>query len=539
LVLAGTSAFEGRPRVITVAEAVFRYLAARRVNTIFGIPGVHTIEFYRGLAQTGIRHVLARHEQGAAFMADGFARASGRVAAILVITGPGLTNAATGIGQAYSDSVPMLVLTTVRARKDLNRERGCLHEIRDQRSVIAPLTGFSRTIFHADEIAAALDTAFEAMVCGRPRPAVIEFPLDILSQTIPPLAVPSEFVKPDAFLSALPGATKLIDHAKSLMVVAGGGCVQAPDHVRTFVEKSGAVLVTSVNGRGVLPENHPQSLGASLRLPGTLRALATADVVVAVGTELAETDTWISTLPIAGSVIRIDIDRNELNANRRADVALHGDAAVVLQHLTQLIEERPFDSTLKEQAHFFNERGQGPEERRHIRVLDTLREVLAEDSIIAADATLLAYTANFHPWIHQPRCYLHCTGYGALGYALPAGIGAKIAMPDRQVVVIIGDGGFQFTLQELSTAITEQVALPILLWDNGRHGAIANAMRTDGVPEIGVHLTNPDFIALGRAYGCATAEPNSLDEFAEAAGEALKAGRPTIIRIQESAPFLN
>jgi 5-guanidino-2-oxopentanoate decarboxylase len=524
--------------MIPVADAVFQYLRRRGIDTVFGIPGIHTLELYRGLAKSRLRHVLARHEAGACFMADGFARVSGRPAVVLVITGPGLTNAATGIGQAYSDSVPMLVLTTVRDRGDLGHERGRLHEIRDQRRMIEPLTAMSRTVWNADEVQNVLQTAFEALLGGRPRPVVIEFPMDVLRELTPEVEDFADCVAPQPTASTLGRAVELIDAARTVLVVSGGGAARAGDSVSVFVEKVGAALITTINGRGVMPESHPQSLGTTLRLPGTKRLLAHADLVVAVGTELAETDSWTPEIAIGGRLIRIDIDREALQQNRHAEVALHGDAGAILCRLTEQVRSRPFKPGSLDHAREENSQAWTPAQLRHCRVLEGLRGVLAGDAIVAVDSTELGYSANMHGWIDRPACYLHGNGFGALGYALPAAIGAKVAAPERDVLAIVGDGGFQFTSQELATAVSEKLPIPILIWDNDGFGAIAEAMRIEGVPEIGVRLRNPDFIALGQAYGCATCVPASIDELADAVRAAFRRDRPTVIHLREDATFL-
>ncbi|MFZ5791306.1 MAG: 5-guanidino-2-oxopentanoate decarboxylase [Pseudomonadota bacterium] len=524
--------------MIPVADAALQYLQRRGIDTVFGIPGIHTLELYRGLARSRLRHVLARHETGACFMADGFARVSGRPAVVLVITGPGLTNAATGIGQAYSDSIPMLVLTTVRDRCDLGHERGRLHEIRDQRRMIEPLTALSRTVWSADEVQNVLQAAFEAMLGGRPRPAVIEFPLDVLRELTLEVEDFAERIPPQPTQSTFSRAVELIDAARSVVVVSGGGAARASESVFAFVEKVGATLVTTVNGRGVIPESHPQSLGTTLRLSGTKRLLAHADLVVAVGTELAETDSWSSEIAIGGQLIRIDIDRDTLQRNRHADVALLGDAGTILCRLTEQVRPRRFKPESLGHAREENRQAWTPMQLRHRRVLEGLRGALARDSIIAVDSTEIGYSANLHAWIDKPCSYLHGNGFGSLGYALPAAIGGKLAAPERDALAIVGDGGIQFTLQELATAVSEKLPIPILIWDNDGFGAIAEAMRVEGIPEIGVRLRNPDFVALARAYGCAACVPGSIDEIAEALRMAFRRDHPTVIHLREDAAFL-
>ncbi len=281
-------------------QAAIALLEAYGVDTVFGIPGVHTLDLYRGLADRKLRHVGVRHEQGAGFMADGYARASGKPAACCLITGPGLLNAATPIGQAYSDSVPMLVLASVNAGDDLGKGRGRLHEITDQHAAIAPLTGLTRTIRSATELPEAMAAAFQLFETGRPRPAVLNLTLDMLRGPADlPAQARAEYRRPTASEADLAAAAKLIDAAQRPLAIFGGGCVACPTEARAFIDKSGALAVTTTAGRGVIPDSHPATLRATLQQDATQKALAEADLVIAVGTELRQAHPHRSRCPYA------------------------------------------------------------------------------------------------------------------------------------------------------------------------------------------------------------------------------------------------
>ncbi|MGH7734478.1 MAG: thiamine pyrophosphate-binding protein, partial [Gemmatimonadales bacterium] len=358
-----------------------RLLEAYGVELVFGIPGVHTVELYRGLPATRIRHVTPRHEQGAGFMADGYARASGKPGVCVLITGPGVVNAGTAIGQAYSDSVPMLVLSSVNAREDLGRGRGRLHEITDQQAVMAPLTAFSRTIMKPEELPRAMADAYAVFETGRPRPVHIEIPLDVLASP----GVPAEDSRgrrrrPAADATAIASAAKLVQAAKLLVVIAGGGSVEAVEPLKAFIEKSGAVLVPTVAAKGYVPDDHPQSLGSTLAQKATLALLGEADVVVAVGTELAETEHWTAALPIKGKLIRIDLDPRNMNRDYPAAVAILADAGPALETLNAAIQKRPAPEARRLAAiRAANLADWRPLQRKHIAVLDALRAALPED----------------------------------------------------------------------------------------------------------------------------------------------------------------
>lgn len=525
----------------TCGQSAIALLEAHGVDTVFGIPGVHTLDFYKGLAASKIRHVGVRHEQGAGFMADGYARASGKPGVCVLITGPGVVNAGTAIGQAYSDSVPMLVLSSVNGRDDLGKGRGRLHEITDQRAVMAPLTAFSRTIMKAEELPQAMADAYAVFESGRPRPVHIEIPLDVLAGPgIAAVDTRGRRHRPVAEPAAIAAAARLIDAAKRPVAIAGGGAVDAGLALAAFVEKSGAVLIPTVAGRGTVPDDHAQSVGATLSQSATQKLLSEADMVIAVGTELAETDHWTARLPIEGKLVRIDLDPRTLARDYKPDVGLLADAGAALRALTQTIAKRPArDAKAIAAVRAANSAAWPALQRKHIKVLDALRAALPDDGMVASDMTQIAYTANCHFICRRPRTWFHPLGFGTLGYALPAAIGAKVAKPDRAVVALAGDAGFLFTVQEMATAAELGLALPILLWNNDALGQIAGDMVGRGIPEIAVKPRNPDFQALARAFHCHGARPDSLAGLTQALTDAFKADRPTLIEVHQNSTFLD
>ena len=520
--------------------AVIACLQAYGVDTVFGIPGVHTLDLYRGLAEFGIRHIGVRHEQGAGFMADGYARASGKPGVCCLITGPGLMNAATAIGQAYSDSMPMLVLASVNATDHLGKGRGRLHEITDQNAAIAPLTGFARTIRDAEELSQALADAYELFETGRPRPVVLEFPLDFLSapMEMPPLNA-QRSARPAASAADLQRSTSLIDSAERPVLLLGGGTVDCTMEARVFAEKAGCLVVTTTAGKGVVPDSHPASVGATLSKPATQSLLAEADVVIAVGTEISETDSWIDRLELPGKLIRIDLDQDTLTRDYPPTVGLLGDAGPALSAMTQHIKRmRDPDLQRAAQIRVENHGNPDPLRRKHMAVLDTIRAALPEDGMLFTDMTQIAYTGNHYFRCEVPRSWFHPNGFGTLGYAMPAAIGAKIACPERPVAVLAGDGGFLFTVQDLGTAVEQRLPIPIILWNNDAFGQIAGDMVAQGIPELGVRPRNPDFLALARAFGAEAVCPQSLSGLSEAIQRALSAEGPTLIEVREESRYL-
>ena len=529
---------------LTCGQAVIALLEAYGVDTVFGIPGVHTLEFYRGLAGSALRHVTARHEQGAGFMADGYARASGRPGVCVLITGPGVTNAATAMGQAYSDSIPLLVLSSDNATHDLGMGRGRLHEIASQQAVTAPLTAFSKTALAASEVPDLMAEAFSSFRGGRPRPVHIALPLDVL-------AAPAAFEirraaatsPPAPTADSVAAAADLMGAARRPVIVAGGGVVDHGAALTALAEALGAAVITTTAAKGVMPDDHPLSLGAPLMRRAGQEFLASADLVVAVGTELSETDSWIERLDIPGKLIRIDIDRAMLHRDYAPTVAVHGDAGVALEALHAALAGRRraggFGPAALDKVRARVKKPARPVQRKHAAVLEALRVALPEDGIVATDTTQIAYTGNYYFRCSQPRTWFHPSGFATLGHALPAAIGAKLARPERAVVALVGDGGLLFTVQELATAVDLGLPLAVVLWNNDGFGQIRDDMIERGIPEIGVSPRNPDYLALARSFGCRAMRPDGLDAFQAALKAAFEADRPTLIEVREDAPFLD
>jgi 5-guanidino-2-oxopentanoate decarboxylase len=524
-------------------EAAIALLEAYGVDTVFGIPGVHTLDLYNGLGRSPIRHVLARHEQGAGFMADGYARVTGRPGVVVPITGPGVTNVATAIGQAWSDSVPMLVLSSENPTKDLGLGRGRLHEIMDQRAVTAPMCAFSANARQPEDIPELIHRAFASFSAQRPRPVHIAIPLDLLAA---PARFPIEArplpTRPQPDEAALDRAAKLLDAAERPLIVAGGGAVGAEENLRAIAERLAAPVILTIAAKGMLPETHPLCVGSTLPDPNTQRLLEMSDLVLAVGTELAETDSWIETLPI-GRMIRIDIEERQIAGSAYpAEVGMVSDAGPALAGLARRLGGRNRPGGLAEKVAALRSTiaaGTRPLRRKHLTLLETLREAVPEETAIMTDMTQIAYSANQRYPSARPRTWHHPNGFGTLGWALPAAIGAKLARPDLPVICVAGDAGLLFTVQELSTAANLELPLPILLWNNDGLGQIRDDMIQRKMPEIGVTPEeNPDYQMLATAFGCRAVRPGSLSEVADALRAALAADRPTLIEVRQDAGFL-
>jgi 5-guanidino-2-oxopentanoate decarboxylase len=527
---------------LTGGQALVRLLANYGVDTVFGIPGVHTLELYRGLPGSGIRHVLTRHEQGASFMADGYARVSGKPGVCFVITGPGVTNAATGIGQAYADSIPMLVISSVNHTASLGKGWGILHECQDQRAMTAPITAFSAVALTAEDLPELIARAYAVFDSERPRPVHISVPLDVLAAPIardwsnevvrrPGRGTPA--------VAVLEQAVAKLRSAKRPMIIAGGGALNAASQLQELSTRLAAPLFTSVAGKGLLPPDAPLNAGSSLCVEPGWKLIAEADVVLAVGTEMADTDFWRERLPVNGDVLRVDIDPRKFNDFYPCAVALHGDAGQTLSALLERLPAQVRDASaaiasvaaLREAV----KSGHGPLQSIHQAILQRIAAELPDNAFISTDMTQLAYTGNYAFDSLAPRSWLHPTGYGTLGYGLPAGIGAKFGAPQRPGLVLVGDGGFLYTAQELATAVEElDSPLVVLLWNNDALGQIRDDMLGLDIEPIGVLPRNPDFAALARAFGCTVSQPQSLAELQTDLRHGFKRNGVTLIELKHA-----
>ncbi|MDK4717866.1 5-guanidino-2-oxopentanoate decarboxylase [Rhizobium sp. CNPSo 3968] len=532
------------------------------VDTVFGMPGVHTLAFFEPLANSKIRHIGARHEQGAGFMADGYARATGKPGVCLIISGPGVTNAATPIGQAYSDSIPLLAIASAISRDDMGLGRGMLHEITNQQAVTAPITGFSATALTGRQIGEHLAKAMASFQTERPRPVHLSIPLDLLDEEV--ATRPSKKYlprQPGANPADIKAAAALIRTAERPVILAGGGCRNAGKQLTRLIELLKAPVITTVAGKGVVPEAHPLSLGSTLQRAQIRRLVETeADLVIAIGTEISEPDLYVTAdseaaaeeatstdttrLAISGKFIRIDIDPATTVRDYSPDAAIVGDAGLACE---ALVVELSHDPASHETSGWKNDFGAirrqvkkdvSPLEQQHIAVLGAVRNALPEDALIYADMTQIAYTGCVYFPVDVPGTWHFPVGYGTLGYALPASIGGSIGSPGRACVAIVGDGGLLFTVQELATAVEQKLPLPIILWDNDGLGEIADFMRARDIPEVSVRPLNPNFKALAESFGCLTAVPQSLADIESEVRRALAADRPTVIIVKQDAEFL-
>ena len=525
--------------MVTCGEVLVKILESYGVDTVFGIPGVHTVELYRGLPATGIRHITPRHEQGAGFMADGYARVTGQPGVCLIITGPGMTNIATAMGQALADSIPMLVISSVNRSHQLGLGEGRLHEMPNQRNTVAGVAVFSHTLLRADELPQLLARAFGVFASERPGPVHIEIPIDIITSSADhldqsPYSLPA---KPGPDPAAVRKAADFLSMAQRPLIAIGGGSVEASQELIALAEILDAPVVNTVNAKGVIPASHALAVGGSGSCAEIREEFQQADVVLALGTEFAETDYdffFAGPVSIGGTLIRVDIDPRQLTRNIKSDVAIHSDAKLAAQ---AIIEALPDSATIAGNgvARAANIRREitGQRDRKYEAFFDTLATALPE-VIIVGDSTQPTYYAWLQYETQSARRYFHsASGFGTLGYAIPAAIGAKLGKPQSPVIGLIGDGASQFTIGEFASAVEAGVNVIFLLWNNSGYAEIKRFMVEGDIPQIGVDIYTPDFQGIAAAFGCEVAKADDLSALtAELKAAQLRSG-PTLIEVRQ------
>jgi len=535
---AGTAAARETRRG-TGGQAVVEALVAQGVEAVFGIPGVHTLAIYDALRDAPLRHILVRHEQGAGFMADGYARASGRPGVALVITGPGATNAATPLAEAYTDSSPVLLVASGNERAIAGQMVGDLHELRDQLGLMRHLVAWGERATSVAEVPTLIADAFRRMGTGRPRPTYVEIPLDVLNGEgeiapaagrCPPPAAPDP--------AATAGAVAAIAAADRIVILAGGGAVTAgaKDALIALAERLGAPVLTSQQGKGSIPEDHPLALGCTWERGNAVdEELQGADLAIVVGTKLWAGPGETSHLPMPERLVRIDVDPAETERPYRPVQAIVANARLAVEALVAALADegiRKRGRSAGEVAAIRERALAGTWGAEQAPYLEALRRALPRDGVLVNDMTMMSYLAVRRFPVYEPRTYLAPTGYATLGFALPAAIGTKVARPDATVVAVCGDGGFQYTMEELGAAVQHRIGLPVVIFNDSTYTAVKDAQaREQGGRYFGVDLVNPDFVKLAAAYGIPGLRADSPEALERAVVEAAGRDEPTIIDV--------
>ncbi|MFF7707066.1 5-guanidino-2-oxopentanoate decarboxylase [Pseudomonas sp. NPDC007930] len=526
----------------TCGEVLVTLLARYGVTQVFGIPGVHTVELYRGLAASSLRHVTPRHEQGAGFMADGYARSAGKPGVCFIITGPGMTNITTAMGQAYADSIPMLVISSTQARQHLGGGRGNLHELPDQRALVAGVCAFSHTLMSADDLPAVLARAFAVFDGARPRPVHIEIPLDVIVQPAGHLlgTAPVRIDRAGPAPAALARMAERLGQARRPLILAGGGALKAGAALRALAERLQAPVLLTINGKGLLPAGHPLLVGSTQSLAPSRALVDAADVVLAIGTELADTDydiTFANPFSVKGELLRVDIDPDQTVRNCPPTQALVADARLAAEALLAALPataaaEAGWGAARVAEVRATQAAEQDLPMRAQTALLTSLLEALP-GAVLVGDSTQPVYSGNLTLDMPAPgRWFNASTGYGTLGYALPAAMGAWLGS-GAPTLCLIGDGGLQFTLAELASGVEAGIPLVVILWNNQGYEEIKRYMERRSITPVGVDIYTPDFVGIARAMGCHALAVADRAGLLSAVREAAAGQRPTLIEIDQ------
>jgi len=527
---------------MTVGEYLVQLLERYGVDTVFGIPGVHTVEFYRGLPETRIRHVTPRHEQGAGFMADGYARVSHKPGVCFIITGPGMTNIATAMGQAYADSIPMLVISSVNTLGSLNMGDGHLHELNEQGKMISHVAAFSATVTAPEMLPELIARAFAVFTSERSRPVHIEIPIDVLVQSAAHMNVPAAPPRSSAPAPAdgvLARAAEILQNSRRPVLLFGGGAARAPRAALQLAELLDAPSVMTINARGLIPDEHPLAVPASPSLKAVRALVDDADVVVAIGTELGPTDYdmyGIGAFSVAGTLIRIDIEGGQTLRNVIPDIAITAESRMAMRALAEAVVS-PMDTGGADRAKKAREAAWeeiGPDMRHQVDFVRRIYKALP-NAVVVGDSTQAVYSANLYLNTSEPcTWFTAASGYGTLGYALPAATGAWLGDEKRPVVCLIGDGGLQFTLPELGAAMDVGANLIVIVWNNQGYGEIKRFMIERQIRPEGVDLTTPDFVMIAKAYGMHAEQLTDIKALESTLKKLATADGPALIEIDET-----
>jgi thiamine pyrophosphate-dependent acetolactate synthase large subunit-like protein len=529
---------------VTGGEVVVAALALHDVDLVFGIPGTHNLSVFDALTRYGVRTVATTHEQGSGYAADGYARTSGRPGVAVVTSGPAVYNAATAVAQAYSDSIPLLLVSPGMPR-DLptgGPGSGYLHEAKDQTGVMDRIAARCLKPVTHQEIADAVAAAFSSFSSGRPRPLHLEVPLDLLDERGDATLVRAVEDAPTAAAdSDVTRAARLLAAAERPMIVAGGGAKRAGHDLVAVAELLGAPVASTINGTGAIDDDHVLALGTRLGTPSVVSAADAADVLLVVGAELGNSDMWQGMLSPRGHVVRVDVDPTMANVNITADTMLVGDATTVMRQLhTALVGCGCSGTGVPDWAADLRAASAAEAAAGGARWrpwIDAIGAARSPRSVVVSDNAMCVYfgTIGILP-MHEPASFHFPTGFGTLGFTVPVAVGSALAAPDRQVIGITGDGGLLFTVTELSVAAAERLPMAIVVFDNSGYGEIRAEMIERDEKPLAVDAPPRDLVLLAQALGAKAMRVDTPDQLVAEIQGSLSYEGPTVIVVAETPP---
>ncbi len=514
-------------------DILIECLKTQGVSAVFGMPGAQNIQIYDSLLRQGtgsINHFLVRHEYAATQMADGFARATGEVGVAITVPGPGASNASTGILEAFTDCVPVLLITGQSHSDSYKRHPSKMFHGLDQMRFFEPLTKYCAIAHTVSEIPVVVENAFRAMRNGRPGPTVLEFPVDVLTGEgdvrIPPRVERTELSPPDD--TSLSAAVDKIRDAKMPLIFAGSAVIHANarNELRLLAEKLNAPVIVSRCAKGALSEDHPLALQVCYGFLGQ-EVLKHTDCLIGIGPRFTSIDSRSWSMQLPQTFIQIDEDKNEIGREYPCEMGVVGDLKLTLQALIEDIstDQNGWDAVLPQLRAKFDTQPPLP-------IIHELQDVLPRDTIYSIDVHSLGYASFAEFPIYDPRTFLYPNIGVALGYAYPAAIGAKVAYPDRPVICFSGDGGFLMGAMEMATAMKYGINVVAIVVNDDALSAIkgVQAKEFEG-RTIDTDLCNPDFVEFAQSFGVYARKVENLEDFKSTLRDALAAEKPALIEV--------
>ena len=528
---------------MTGGEALVKSLLGEGVEVVFGLPGIQLYGIVAALRdEPAIRTITTRHEQATTYMADGYARATGKPAVAMVVPGVGLYNAAAGLATAYARCSPVLVIAGQIPRDQIGKNLGAVHEIADQPSVVRPVTKWRRRVLTPADVPYAVNEAFRQMRTGCPRPVMIEIPPEVgLEREEVVLRRPAPLSPIVPSREQLQEAARVIARSRLPLIYAGGGVARS-DSEEALVKLAEATripVITSGGGKGTIPDNHPLSYGSCVS-PGGERhemnqlyeVMQSADVVIGIGTRFS----LGNPAGESSTLININIDDNELTRIQSNTIPLHGDARLTIEALLPFLHEAgagdrpsPVEAVIaaRRLIAYYDIQDQEPQ----YPILKVLQESIPDDALVVWGVTQFGFYARTHFQVNHPKTYID-SGYSFnLGYSFPTALGAKVARPDRPVLCIVGDGGFMFNSSELSTAVKYGINLTTIIFRNDSFGNVERDLDDffDGTHETDLH--NPDFVEFAQAFGAVGRRTKDPMDLRELIPLALECPQPVLIDV--------
>lgn len=528
---------------MTGGEAIVDSLLRHGIDTVFGLPGVQTYGLFDAFARASnrLRLINARHEQGTAYMALGYACATGRPAAFAVVPGPGVLNTTAALATAWSVNAPVLCLTGQVPGPMIGRLRGQLHELPDQLATMRTLVKWADRIEHPNHAPLQVARAFQEMQSGRRGPVSLEMPLDQFSSAgeVTPMDPLPLFPNPTPDPEKIATLAKLLNAAKAPMIWVGGGAQHASAEILALAERTGAPVVSFRGGRGIVDDRHP--LG--LTIPAAYKLWPETDLLIGFGTRLDVPFARWGTMPPGIKVARIDIDPAEMR-RLKVDIGIVADSADAARTLT---DAATAGGNAARAATIAGAKASTAADVQKVQpqmsFLTAIREAMPEDGIFCDEMTQVGYVSWFGFPFHQPRTLVTSGFSGTLGAGFPTALGVKVAHPDRAVVSVTGDGGFLFGASELATAVQYGINLVTVLFNNSAYGNVMRDQKRifDG-RDSGSKLTNPDFSLYAKSFGVPFWRATDADSLRKAVSEAVAARSPALVEVitdisQETAPW--